>query len=680
MKPIFKCVMFAFVFACFLCPAWAQENEQPQAGKAIEATPEPSPAADSETQPEASAEAVAEPSAEPKPDAEKTESAAAEGDDFSLDSLDELDELEQLESLDEAELAEEEQLKFFEINGYFRLRADLFHNIDLGIYDKLRPITDLPTDNRNINDNSANDPFRRRRDNTIASTNMRLRLSPIFNISEDIKIRMDIDILDNVVLGTTPDTYRHGSPGTAPGIAGFSSSQVPPRAGSNSHTDSIEVKRVWAEVRTPFGLIKFGRMPSHWGTGMYINDGNCLDCDYGDTVDRILFGTKLFEHVLFFGYDFPNEGLTNDSNFEYGGQNLDATQLDDVTQLVFGFARKHSDAEAEELIENNDFVIDYGFYNVIRWQSYSLESWDISPYGDYPIAGDPETVFGEQKMLRNKFIKRNLKVYIGDLWFKFLWKRLHIETEAAWLNGRIGSAQLQSGGGDDESDKDSLQINQYGWVLQADYKFLDDSLFVGAEWGWASGDPYHAQELEIDSGFGVYPMKDKQYANGAYQRTKNGPYLRDRAVENFRFDPDYIVDMILFREIIGTVTNATYLKPTIQYNITPSIGVRADMIFSWALEADSTPSYNRAKWQTQDEVGVASTPPVSRDPSQWLGFELDLKVFYESFDGFGSSLQYGVFFPGKAFGYLDQYASGGARWYYAPDIAQSLQWHLWVEF
>ncbi|RJO67890.1 MAG: TIGR04551 family protein [Myxococcales bacterium] len=594
-----------------------------------------------------------------------------------VDTMDDLKELEQLESLKGAETIEEEQLKFFELHGYLRLRADLFHQLDLGVYNELRPLGDLGTADHVSND--------KRSDNTIGTANMRLRLAPTINVSEDIKIMVEADLLDNVVLGTTPDTYlRGGAGGLAPGISGFSTAQVSPHAGANSDVNSIEIRRVWAEVRTPVGLLKFGRQPSHWGTGMYINDGNCLDCDYGDTVDRILFGTKLFEHVLFLGMDFVNEGVTDDSTFEYGGQDKDATQLDDVQQLVFGFARKHTDAEIEELIENDDFVMDYGFYNVVRWQSYALEQ-SVAGGGNVAFGNTPAGDFASRQGLRTQLIERDLKLYVGDIWLKFLWKRLHMEFEAVWVTGSIGDAAKDAAEQKALRQKgvtdNSLDIDQYGMVFQIDYKFLDDALFVGAQWGLASGDPYHGEGY--DKGFGVYPYQDRQFADGKYQRTKYGPQIEDRAVNNFRFDPDYHIDMILFREIIGTVTDATYLKPTIQYNITPSIGAKLDMIFSWAMEADSTPSYYHMKFESLDDVkgGV----PVERHPSRWLGMELDLEVFYKSFDGFGSKLQYGVFFPGKAFGYWDaDYVDDtGARiptWFGAPDVAQTVQWHLFVEF
>ena len=42
----------------------------------------------------------------------------------------------------------------------------------------------------------------------------------------------------------------------------------------NSLTNAVSVRRVWAEVTTPFGQLHFGRMGSHWGLGMFHNEGN----------------------------------------------------------------------------------------------------------------------------------------------------------------------------------------------------------------------------------------------------------------------------------------------------------------------------------------------------------------------------------------------------------------------
>jgi len=639
--------------------------------KAVEAT-EPAPAAADET----AVETVEEMPAEQEPVEQEPEEQEFEEDDLSIEDLDMegLEDLEQIEGDEEGYLAEEEQVKFFELHGYFRLRADLFHQLDIGVYNELRPLGDAGT--TTADQDAWNDD---RKENTIGTTNMRLRLNPILNISEDIKIKMQIDVLDNIVLGTTPDTYLRGGPGgLASGISGFSTSQVSPIAGANAQSDSISIKRVWAEIRTPVGEIRFGRMPSHWGMGIFINDGNSIDSDYGDTVDRIMFGTKLFEHTLFAGMDFVNEGITNESAFEFYGQSKDATQLDDVQQVVFGFARKHNDAEAEELLENGDVVVDYGFYNVVRWQSYSLENATTGgsnvPYGSTP-AGD----FASRQNLRSKLIERDLLMYIGDIWFKLLYKGFHLELEGVYIHGTIGDAAADSGTQAENERKGiaptRLTLDQYALALKADYKFLDDALKLGVEWGLASGDPYQ--------GFGQYPYENKQYADSEYKRTKNGANIEDHSVNNFRFDPDYHIDLILFREIIGMVTDATYLKPSIQYNILPTIGARLDLILSWAMEPDSTPSYEHMKFESMEDV--VGGLPVERLPSRFLGTELDLEIFYKSFDGFGASLQYGVFFPGQAFGYWDaDYVNAdGIReptWFSAPNIAQTVQFRMSVEF
>ena len=39
----------------------------------------------------------------------------------------------------------------------------------------------------------------------------------------------------------------------------------------------------------------------------------------------------------------------------------------------------------------------------------------------------------------------------------------------------------------------------------------------------------------------------------------------DRNLNDFHFSPEYHVDEILFRRILGTVTNAIYFKPSIAY-------------------------------------------------------------------------------------------------------------------
>ncbi len=57
----------------------------------------------------------------------------------------------------------------------------------------------------------------------------------------------------------------------------------------------------------------------------------------------------------------------------------------------------------------------------------------------------------------------------------------------------------------------------------------------------------------------------------------------------FIFNRDYFVDMILWRHLIGAVTNAAYAKPFLSYDLTKSIGFKVANITSFALKPVATP-------------------------------------------------------------------------------------------
>src|SRR5690606_19966471 len=106
-------------------------------------------------------------------------------------------------------------------------------------------------------------------EDTLKSANMRLRLEPVIHLDEKASVHIQADLLDNVVLGSTPEGLSGRGP-TGPGgrrgdigLGAFTHNQDPPLAGENHTRDSIMIKRAWAEVETAFGLIKFGRQPSH---------------------------------------------------------------------------------------------------------------------------------------------------------------------------------------------------------------------------------------------------------------------------------------------------------------------------------------------------------------------------------------------------------------------------------
>ncbi|HVZ32931.1 MAG TPA: TIGR04551 family protein, partial [Polyangiaceae bacterium] len=165
----------------------------------------------------------------------------------------------------------------FEFHGYFRTRSELFYNFALGRRDDpTQALYPQPVDNQytsiagNMTGNSvgpllctagesdappqAQGPLRGCRSKTQAGANMRFRLSPTLHISDNLRIHTQIDMLDNLVLGSTPEGYAI-SPASVGGgyqvlprsgylpVGGLDQTQVPPTAGVNGLQNSIAVKR-----------------------------------------------------------------------------------------------------------------------------------------------------------------------------------------------------------------------------------------------------------------------------------------------------------------------------------------------------------------------------------------------------------------------------------------------------
>src|SRR5262249_52948715 len=110
-----------------------------------------------------------------------------------------------------------------------------------------------------------------------------------------VKIRADL--IDDLTFGSTPILSNgYGAQPTA-------SAQT----GSIPYT-LFRVKRAYGEVVTPIGYFAAGRMGNQWGLGMLSNSGDCLDCDHGDSADRVAFATPLLGHIWALAFDFDAIG------------------------------------------------------------------------------------------------------------------------------------------------------------------------------------------------------------------------------------------------------------------------------------------------------------------------------------------------------------------------------------
>jgi uncharacterized protein (TIGR04551 family) len=455
---------------------------------------------------------------------------------------------------------------------------------------------------------------------------MRFRINPEIHISDNLRIVSQIDALDNVVLGSTPDAYAitpsktggyssAGYNGYAP-LGFYSTTQGAPTAGVNGYTNSINVNRVWAEYMTPVGQLRFGRMPDQWGLGMVHNAGDGIDSDYQSTIDRIMFISGIRSMDLYFGgsWDFISTGPTSATAFTVdGGQPYDTCQLCNVAQYSMFIAHRTNPDLQRLQLARGDVVLNGGLYGAYRSQWIDVQD---SQSSQTPQTIDP-TASGTTN---NDLEARRAWAVTPDLWVQLLWRKLRFEAELASTWGEIGKTQQYTGLGN-PSD-----IRQFGLATQTEFKAVEDKLHLQFGFGWASGDPWASSLNPATTSTSSSQAGIQELNNG------RGP------IQTFAFHPDYRVDLIFFRNILSRVEGAYYFRPSVDYDFLrhqdgQKLGGGAAIIWSRASEFMQAPGHKRD-----------------------LGVEMDLQLYYQAKDGslndnpdklggFFAMLQYGVFFP-----------------------------------
>lgn len=520
------------------------------------------------------------------------------------------------------------QLRVFSLDGYFRFRGDWMKQFNLGFKDDPAfggaPVPDSLACRPMVSPAAA-----QACETSTGAANMRLRLEPIIHLDERSTVHMQIDVLDNLVLGTTSDS-NHGTSDLPIGL--FEGEQRAPQAGVNSTGDSITIKRAWAEIDAPFGVLKFGRMPWHWGMGIYANGGGMdpihgdynLDADFGDTVDRVSFsaavpGTNLNAGIA---VDWSVMGPTSSQTGEQPGndrQSWDLDDTDDLDQWLFMISHMESPTRIADKLAEGDIVFNYG-----ASLAYRTQDWEQTGL-----------VFGETPP-PDQFVKRDLTSYVPDVWVHFARGKLDIEAEAVAILGSIEAA--------DFGIAKTIDIRQLGGVARATYKLMDGDLTIGLEGGFASGDRHDNEvpgRIHVSGAVGLGPG--------------------DTKLQQFMFDRDYHVDLILFRELLGTVSNAIYAKPSFKYDLSSKFAIRGAGILSAAHRKEATTGN-----------------------SEFYGAEFDADIGYHS-GGFFAGIAYGLLVPMAALDHPGDPSDGSPGFGFGPldqgaSTAQTIQTRLVLQF
>ena len=520
--------------------------------------------------------------------------------------------------------------KLLEMGGYFRLRTDWFKDFNLG-----------------YNDDPAvgGAPFPRALgcgatmqvghpcDDSLGDANMRLRLEPVLNIDEGTSVHIQADVFDNTVLGSTPADLPYdfsyggyygaippaGSSNKAP-VGAFGNSQAPQLQGVNSDRPSIIVKRAWGEVAVPLGVIKFGRQPNHWGMGIYANGGGLdpisgeynYDADYGDSVDRVSFSAQIPGTSLraMIAHDWMFTGLTSNqtsANVGHSGAPYDLDDSDDMDAWVGVLSKMDSPQEFKDTVDRGETALNYGVYF-----EYKTQGWAENLTG-FTLGNTFDSL--------DNYVPRDYKTYTTSLWGKLGAGNWLLETELVGILGTLGKVS-------DQGITSSLSIRKFGGVGRGTWHGVDGKLRLGLESGFATGDQW---DNTIQGN-----------TNIAYANLLGGP--GDTTLTQFIFNRAYNVDMILWRRLVGAVTNAVYIKPFLQYDLTKSIMVKVSNVTSFALRPIATPG--------NDTV---------------YGTEFDSDLGYHT-DKLFAGFSYGVLFPFGAMTHkADATSQGGPGYGWGSD-------------
>jgi uncharacterized protein (TIGR04551 family) len=335
-----------------------------------------------------------------------------------------------------------------------------------------------------------------------------------------------------------------------------------------------------------------------------------------------MFTTGIKPLDLYFGgvWDFVSSGPTiaNQPNQYaiYGGQPYNNCNLCNVNEWA-AFVMRRTDPEVQRLsLARNNVVLNGGVYAIFRSQYIDVPPGQTSLTTDFSSANTP-------------LEPRQAWAFTPDVWLQILWQKLRLEAEFATIQGHIG---FMTGVAPDANNP--VKIEQYGVASQAQYKAVEDKLDLQFGFGWASGDPW-ATSLAAPTG----PQPPGTLSGLRTEANTSGP------IATFQFHPDYRVDLIFYRHILGRVEGSYYFRPSVSYDFIrhadgEKLGGGAAVIWSRASEFIQSPGH-------------------ARD----LGVELNAQLYYQSKDGsinddpnkiggFFTMLQYGVFFPLAGLQYL----------------------------
>ena len=502
----------------------------------------------------------------------------------------------------------------FSLHGYFRNRIVLNDNLDLQ-----KPNNSIPHSNNRFG--------------FISYNQMRLRTKPNAKIGDHLSLHMEVDFLDNILFGTK-DTRQLEiiSP-----IVGTQT--LPPGAGSlwmtggvAGENGAINVRRIWMDILTPIGKFRLGRQPSNWGLGIFQNDGEGRQADFGDTADRVMY---LMQHNIK-NTGSISAGLIWDIAYE--------AQFDPRIDGLDTSPRANSQDTQQYAgivyFEKADMTI--GAFGGLRRRNgpdgaTTMDAIDVD--GNSVPAGIDGDTF----------------LYFADIYGRYQWENYNFKFEGVYLGGKITTglainavpfSALTSGGIINLPPKQTMQAVMAAFEADAAYDW-------GGAWkvwsGYASGDAdplstnittygfrpdYQIALLMFHMPMGTSPSlwgSPSSDPTGAAQKLAGGNSITGNYINNaLYFAAGYKHTFDVSRAMPGT----DWLR------------VGGKITTAWAPKKSVNLDFAQI-------VGQSNLPYVSENTSsmldRWYGLEFDLSVEAKFWEHLYTALEGGILMPGKEY-------------------------------
>jgi len=498
----------------------------------------------------------------------------------------------------------------FSAHGYYRLRMEFDYDLDLQGDDDVHQGTQ--------GSNNQGGSF--------FYGLQRFRLEPALKVSDNISFQAQIDFLDDVTFGTNstktltvfnPLTGTIDLPVTtgAFGVTGGAAGDI---TQGDQYGGNINVRRIYVDLLTPIGKFRLGRQPSHWGLGIFQNDGNDWDSLFGDTFDRFLYIGK---------YD-----LSDGSNFAF------------ATLIDFAYQNNNPPAisglSAPEISSKHDT---WQFTQVLLYQRPHLE---VGTYAGFRFrqktGGTIGTPLNSSGVPVPGAADGNTRAFYTDVYLKWEHDPVTFQMEYVYVGGKLGTGVCINA------------IQDPTNTLLPDPVCLNGSNDLSVNMG----------AIEVN---GKHNNEEWEFITGFAQ---GDSHPLSSTITQFGFRPDYHVGLLMFQSPLGTspaiqINGTTYLGNN---PVTPNYVNNAAYVgVTYKHKFDISQIVPQAQWiklgghilsawapsrvfdvNFAELAGNPALPHVYND-SRWYGLETDLIAEARFLDHVFWNTTAAVLFPGAAF-------------------------------